>query len=283
MATVSAFNIMEPPADLKLPLVFDSPHSGTQFPDDFVSPVPQQKLMTAWDAFVEDLWSPAVNNGATLLHANFPRTYIDPNRAPDDIDPADIDGTLPFECKPTVYCERGMALIRKYALPGILMYEKPLTARQVMMRKDHYHTPYHNALSDLLADFRAQYGNVWHIDCHSMKSRGNAMNIDNGKPRPDFVLGDLDGTSAHPEFTDLVENTLRDLGYSVSRNDPYKGGYITQHYGKPNINQHSIQIEINRAVYMNEAEFKPNDNYDNFKKDLTHLSDQIITFIKQQM
>ncbi|GHF17471.1 N-formylglutamate amidohydrolase [Kordiimonas sediminis] len=277
---IKGFTLDLPVPENTVPLVFDSPHSGTEFPDDFSSPVSSEKLLTAWDAFVEDLWAPAVSQGASLLKAHFPRVYIDPNRAPDDVDARDVDGTLPFTCKPTVYSERGMGLIRKFALPGIPMYETPLTAKQIMDRIDTYYTPYHTALTERLETLHQTFGSVWHIDCHSMKSKGNAMNIDNGQPRPDIVLGDGDGTTCEEGFIAVIEDSFRSKGYSVSRNVPYKGGYLIRHYAAPTRNRHSMQIEINRAVYMDEQAFKPNNHYQTFKQDLSDLTKELCAYIR---
>lgn len=273
------FKLYQPSAGNDIPLLFDSPHSGDQFPADFTSAAPRDVLLTAWDAYVDDLWSPAVNMGATLLAADFPRVYIDPNRAPDDVDPAIIDGALPFKPKPTVYSGRGMGLIRQFALPNQPMHDRPLTADQVMTRLNDYYLPYHSCLRQQLDTLYAKFGAVWHIDCHSMKSVGNAMNIDAGKYRPDIILGDLDGTSADPAFGDTVIAAFEKLGYTTGRNDPYKGGYVTQAYHAPEEKRHTIQIEINRRVYLDEASFKPNDNYATFKRHLATVAAAVKDYI----
>jgi len=185
--------------------------------------------------------------------------------------------------KPTKYSERGMGLIRRYALPDKPIYKNKLAPSDIQSRIDGYHQPYHNALEQKLAEFKQNFGASWHVDCHSMKSTGNKMNIDAGKNRPDIILGDNDGTTASSEFMDVVHNSFSELGYKVVRNDPYKGGYLITHYGNVANNQHSIQIEINRSLYMNEKEFTKNERYPEFEKDLSKVSQNIANYVRSQI
>ncbi|WP_417491533.1 N-formylglutamate amidohydrolase [Maricaulis sp.] len=274
-ATAPAFRLSLPDGDTAIPLVLDSPHSGTALPPGFETLATREQQLTAWDAFIPDLWRGAVEAGASLLEAEFPRIVIDPNRAADDIDPEMVDGAWPLawgKLAPTRYSARGMGLIRKLILPGLPMYAAPLTPQEIHRRIDTLYTPYHCALADRLHALHARFGAVWHINAHSMKSRANAMNIDLGQARPDMVLGDLDGTSAAPDFTDLVERELRACGYSVARNKPYKGGDIVRRHGDPARGRHSLQIEINRALYMDEAGFEPSPGFDALQRNLTGLA-----------
>jgi N-formylglutamate deformylase len=135
------------------------------------------------------------------------------------------------------------------------MYHRKLRVEEVRKRIALYYEPYHEALRMLLDTAAEQFGAVWHINCHSMKSTGNAMNVDNGSARPDIVVSDNDGSTADPGFTWLVADCWRSMGYTVSINAPYKGGEIVKRYGRPQANRHSIQIEINRQLYMNESTF----------------------------
>ncbi|MFT4767653.1 MAG: N-formylglutamate deformylase [Glaciecola sp.] len=261
-----------------LPLVFDSPHSGQLFPPDFVSSVQPEQLRTGCDLFVDDLWGAVPSMGGQLLHALYSRMYIDLNRAPDDIDLLLLKGPV-GEVNPTAYSERGMGLIRRLALPDLPMYESRFSLFEIRARIQQYHSPYHQKLKSTLDALHQRFSGVWHIDCHSMKSRGNLMNIDSGALRPDVVLGDNDGRSAGADFVDVIEQGFVRLGYSVVRNSPYKGGYLVRHYGDPENNRHSTQIEINRALYMDEQLFSPNQNYAAFKKDLCTISQQIADFV----
>lgn len=275
--------VFEAPASAHtLPLVFDSPHSGQLFPPDFESVVDADQLRSGCDLFVDDLWAPVPSLGGHLLHARYSRMYIDLNRAPDDIDPLLLDAAS-GEVKPTAYSERGMGLIRRLALPGVPVYAAQLSLSEVQARIERYYRPYHQQLRATLDVLRERFGAVWHIDCHSMKSRGNAMNIDSGALRPDVVLGDNDGRSAGADFVDLVAQGFLQRGYTVARNTPYKGGYLVQHYGNPEDQRHSMQIEINRALYMNEQAFSPNNNYAALKADLTAISKQLADFVRDSV
>jgi len=284
---MTAFVIQRPPDGIAaLPLVFDSPHSGTVFPDGFSTPAATSDLKTAWDAHVEDLWSAAVDDGATLIAATFPRVVVDANRAPDDIDPALLDGPWPPQwgtLNPTRYSARGMGLLRRDILPGQPMHHGLLDPLTVKSWIDTLHAPYHAALDSITKAFRLTLGNVWHINCHSMKSAGNAMNIDVGKPRPDIVLGDLDGTSAAPDFTQYVKSAFVAAGFTVSVNNPYKGGYLVQRHGRPEQGIHSLQIEINRALYLDESTAEKSPDYPAFKSALSAIGSSIAAFVRSNM
>jgi len=187
--------------------------------------------------------------------ATFPRAYVDVNRAEDDIDPELLAEPWPAPLAPTDYSRRGMGLIRRNALPGVPMYDRLLTVAEVRGRIDNYYAVYRQTLAEQVATTRDRFGVVWHINCHSMKSRGNAMNVDNGAARPDFVVSDRHGTTADPAHTKWVADWLRARGFVVQVNDPYQGGDLVRTFGAPAVGRHSIQIEINRALYMNEAAF----------------------------
>ena len=282
-ATATAFRLSRPDEDTAIPLVLDSPHSGTVLPPGFETLATREQQLTAWDAFIPDLWRGAVEAGASLVEAEFPRIVIDPNRAADDIDPEMVAGRWPDAwgaLAPTRYSERGMGLIRRFILPGQPMYAGPLSPQEIRLRIDTLYAPYHRALAGRLDALHARFGAVWHINCHSMKSQANAMNIDLGEARPDMVLGDLDGTSAAPDFTGLVERELRACGYSVARNQPYKGGDIVRRHGDPARGRHSLQIEINRALYMDEARFEPSAGFDALQRNLTGLAQAIATDLR---
>ncbi|MFU8783687.1 N-formylglutamate amidohydrolase [Aliidiomarina sp.] len=282
MTNLESFQLLQNTTGL-LPLVFDSPHSSSHFPNTFPTLASETELKTGWDAYVDELWRPAVDLGATMIAAQFSRMYIDPNRAETDIDIRLLDGEWPYAIESTEYSERGMGLLRRFALPGKPMYANPLPVNEVMMRIERYHRPYHECLRELLDYFAASFGGVWHIDCHSMKSQGNAMNIDAGAARPDIVLGDVNGASANPEFTAYIATAFKDLGYKVAINYPYKGGYCVRAYGKPALNRHSLQIEINRALYMNESAFTKNSKFSEFQADLKIVSERIAQYVNAQL
>lgn len=276
------YTLISPVKNQALPLVFDSPHSGDVFPADFVSKVNKQDFKTGWDAFVGELWQGVINHNAYLLLANVSRMYVDLNRAPNDIDPVLLDKAWDY-CQPTKYSDRGMGLIRRMALPDVPIYESALSQAQIQSRLDQYYYPYHNVLMQTLDALHQTHGAVWHIDCHSMKSRGNGMNIDSGLLRPDIILGDNDGTSASTDFVKVVEDSFIELGYKVVRNTPYKGGYLVTHYADVVNNRHSMQIEVNRNLYMNEGNFTRNSNFTNFQGDLDWVSAKIAEYVSSQV
>lgn len=234
-------------------LIVDSPHSGMEWPADFTPIAPRTAILTTWDAYVDELWGEAPAVGATLLAATFPRAYIDVNRAEDDIDPLLLASPWPSPLSPTHYSARGMGLIRRLALPNVPMYDRPLGVGDVRHRIAAYYRPYRAALRERVNALRAQFGAAWHLDCHSMKSRGNEMNVDAGDARPDFVISDRHGQSADAAHTLWIADWFRRRGHAVLINDPYQGGDLVARFGSPADRVHSIQIEINRALYLEEA------------------------------
>jgi N-formylglutamate deformylase len=258
---------------LRVPLVVDSPHSGLVFPHDARCVAPPDALLTCWDAYVDRLMAATPEAGGTLIAASCHRAYIDTNRDELDVDRELLCESWP-ELAPTAYSARGMGLIRRWALPGVPMYGELLTVADVKRRIARYYRPYHAALQAALDDAFGQFGAVWHIDCHSMKSTGNAMNVDSGQARPDLVVSDGEGTTADPQFTAWVAARWRELGYHVSVNDPYKGGGIIRRYGAPRLKRHSIQLEFNRKLYMNEETFEPIGG-------IEKLEDDVRTFLIQ--
>jgi N-formylglutamate deformylase len=271
----------------RLPLIFDSPHSGTDYPADFGHIADPAILRNAEDTHVADLWAGAVTAGAVLMEAHFPRSYIDANRAPDDMDPDQIDGTYPGTLNPTVKSQLGIGLCWTRVPPeGGPMYAARLTAEQVAARIAVYHRPYQTRLRALLDDAHSRWGAVWHVNCHSMQEVASAMSTqDRGTPRPDFVLGDLDGAACEAGFTEAVRAFLTARGYSVAVNDPYKGMELIRANGDPAKARHSLQIEVNRKLYMTEATRVPNDGYAKLQACFTalaaHLADHVATRLER--
>lgn len=222
-------------------MLFDSPHSGRFYPEDFASNASRVELRRGEDAYVDDLLTGSPSLGATLLTATHPRCYIDVNRAEDDIDAALLAEPWPEPLRPTEETARGLGLIRRYIVPGVEAQARPLTIREMRHRIDGVYRPYHDALRGLVNEIRAAHGVVWHVNWHSMKSVGNAMTPDGaGARRADFVVSDVRGASAAPRVTTAIVDTLRALGYSVSINDPFLGGTIVQQIGAPGHGVHSV-------------------------------------------
>jgi N-formylglutamate amidohydrolase len=260
------------PEGAEAPLLIDSPHSGRCYPDDFQTVVDRLVLRGAEDWMVDDLFGEAPLEGAALLAARFPRAYIDPNRRLDDVDPALIDGKWPEPLNPGPKSALGIGLFRHRANDGGPLLRGPLQVSAVQARIERCWQPYRRTLHEALDRLHARHGAVWHIDVHSMKSVGTAITPDGpGAERPDMVIGDLEGRSCDPAFTAFIAEQLRALGYSVAVNDPYKGAEIIRCSGRPADNRHSLQIEMKRALYMDEATITANEGYAKLKADLRQL------------
>ncbi|UUX50541.1 N-formylglutamate amidohydrolase [Nisaea acidiphila] len=253
-------------------MLFDSPHSGRTIPHDFVTRVSLSDLRTGEDAFVDELVSGCLGHGIGLVAAEFPRTYIDVNRGDDDIDESMLDAPWPGGAVPTDKSVRGMGLIRREILKGIPIYDGPLSVAEVERRIEEFYRPYHAAVRAGLDRLHAAHGAVWHVDWHSMKPVGAKMNVDAGAKRPDFVVSDCEGRTAAPEFVEAVAGWLRARGYSVSVNDPYKGAEMIRRFGDPSAGRHSIQIEINRALYIDTERMTRNGGFSGLKRDLDAFS-----------
>lgn len=263
------------PVGTPAPLVFDSPHSGFGRPEDFAPVAPLAAIRTTWDAHVDRLFSGATAAGATLIAATFPRAYIDTNRAESDLDVALIDGAWTEPVLPTDYSRRGMGLIRRDALPGVPMYASALSAEAVRHRIAHWYRPYRARLAETLDALHATHGLVWHVNCHSMKSRGNAMNVDAGASRPDIVISDRRGTTAVEGLTARIVGWFAMRGYRVLANDPYQGGDLVRRFGDPSSGRSSVQIEINRALYMDEGTCAPHAGFAPLQEDLTAFAAEL--------
>jgi len=235
-------------------LLYDSPHSGRFYPPDFESNASRLELRRGEDAYVDELLSGAPALGAKLLVANYPRCYSDLNRDERDIDVALLAEPWPEPIAPTDKTVRGLGLIRRYVTPGVEAQAHPLSVRELRARIESVYRPYHDALRRLVEETLSAHGVVWHLNWHSMKSLGNTMTPDGPRARrADFIVSDVNGKSASKDVTDLVIHTVRSMGYTAAVNDPYRGGTIVQRIGSPERGVHSIQVEINRALYLDEV------------------------------
>lgn len=248
------------PAEHRVPLVFASPHSGQEYPPEFIagSRLTAMSLRRSEDAFVDELFAAAPGLGAPLLRAHFPRVYIDPNREPFELDPGMFATPLPeFVNTGSPRVTAGLGTIAKVVANGEEIYREKLDFEQARQRIEAHYFPYHATLRHLLERTRRRFGCYLLVDCHSMPSIGGPMDADPGLRRLDIVLGDCHGTSCAPTITALAENTLRGQGFTVRRNVPYAGGYTTRHYARPKEGLHTLQIEVNRALYMDELRIEP--------------------------
>jgi len=262
------------PDDTTAPIVFASPHSGSNYPASFVaaSQLDAVALRRSEDAFVDQLYNAVPNYGAPLLRAHFPRAYADPNREPWELDPAMFSGDLPDwvdTSSPRV--RAGLGTVAKVVTDGSEIYKGMLTFDDAKMRIESCYKPYHTALEKLLDQTRNKFGQYLLIDCHSMPSIGGPMDFDSGTGRVDMVLGDAHGKACAPEITRLVQQSLEGMGYHVVLNTPYAGGFTTQNYGKPVLGGHALQIEINRALYMDEQTIVPNDGFAKLASNLENM------------
>jgi N-formylglutamate deformylase len=264
-----------------LPLVFDSPHSGTVYPDDFGYVCAFNALEKAEDKYVDDLFITAPDHGATLLLAEFPRSYIDVNRCARDIDPILVDNPDGLEIEPSARSHAGMGLIRRLIRPGVPIYDKPLSAAAIRRRIDTYYKPYHDTLRRIIEDAHYRHGAVWHINCHSMPSQNMGARPSPARA-PDFVLGDRDGTTCDLDFTHTLRDFLKGLGYRVAINDPYKGVELVQRYSAPSTGRHSLQIEIAKALYLNEQTYQKSNNYNIRKNDIQKLIEYCATYVQNR-
>lgn len=275
--------VFRPTGDV-LPLVCDSPHSGTAYPDDFGHAVPLQALRRGEDTHVAALWADAPRHGATLVAATFPRTYIDPNRALSDLDPALLDGPWPSALAPGEKSRLGFGLVWSRLNASTPLYARLLSVREVQQRIDRYWRPYHAALQDAIDDSTRRFGAVWHLNLHSMPNDAyQRLGVHSERPLADFVLGDRDGTTCSPAFVDLVARTLRDCGYTVAVNDPYKGVELIGRIGQPQLQRHSLQVEIRRPVYMDEATRAPHGGFAAVRGHLDHLMGTVAAYVRAQM
>ena len=264
----------------EVPLVLDSPHSGEHYPDDFDHVAPRSIVRLAEDTHVGRLYRRATALGATLVEANFPRAYIDANRSLDDLDPAMLDGSWPVPLAVSRKTQQGIGLVWRVARGGAPMYGRKLTVDEVQRRIDDWYRPYHAALEAEVDRLHQKFGAVWHINCHSMPAVGDTNADDPGKARADFVLGDRDGTTCGAEFTAFVAATIRAMGYRVAINDPYKGVEIVRRHGRPAERRHSLQIEVNRRLYMDEESLEPHPGYAKLEESLRRLVEALAEYAR---
>jgi N-formylglutamate deformylase len=260
--------IVKRPADAAaLPIVIDSPHSGAVYPADFGTGAPFELLRRAEDLYVDRLYDQAPDCGATYIGANFPRAYVDPNRLLSDIDEALLDAPWPGEVAAGPKTRLGVGLIWRL-LGDVPIYQRKLSVAEVQARIERCYRPYHAALEDAIEGAYRRFGAVWHLNAHSMPDDAYQRLGLPVKPLADFVLGDLDGRTAGEPLMALIEGVLRDQGYSVARNDPFKGVEIIARYGRPAERRHSLQIEVKRSCYADVECHAPNEGFERLQRAL---------------
>ena len=245
------FEIVEP-AVWRAPIIFNSPHSGSVYPDEFlsVSRIDLPALRRSEDSYMDELIGGLTDRGFPIVRVNFPRSYVDVNREPYELDPRMFAGRLPsFANTRSMRVAGGLGTIPRVVGDGQEIYRERFAVDDALARIEAFYKPYHRALRRLINKAHQAFGTVVVVDCHSMPSIG----VSRDEPRrPDVVIGDRYGTSCAGLLADMVEDTMGRLGYSVGRNKPYAGGFITEHYGNPASGLHAIQLELNRSIYMDE-------------------------------
>lgn len=285
ISAVPPVSVAEPPAGVApIPLVCDSPHSGTDYPADFHHAVDRAALRQSEDTHVDALWAAVPHVGGTLVRAHFPRSYIDPNRDEADIDLSMFDGDWPFPVRPMPRSlELGMGLVWRLTPEGLPIYARRLSANEVAQRIAACWMPYRHALQTHLRQAAARFGGWWHLNLHSMP--GNAyerLGLPPTRALADIVLGDRYGTTCDGAFLDCVKNAFTRRGYSVAVNDPYEGLELIRVNGQPSLNRHSLQVELNRALYMDEKTRQPSAGFERLQADIGAVLADIAAFVAAQ-
>ncbi|RKF13510.1 N-formylglutamate amidohydrolase [Roseovarius spongiae] len=255
--------------------VFASPHSGRDYPADFLARtiLDASAIRSSEDAFVERLFDAAPRMGAPLLHATAPRAFVDLNRSADELDPALIEGVRANGHNPRL--SSGLGVIPRVVSNGRAIYAGKLSRQEADRRIVTCWQPYHAALAAELEAAHARFGQAILIDCHSMPHEAMDQFTQKGARRPDVVLGDRFGASASGAIVDRIEAAFRAAGLMVTRNTPFAGAYVTQRYGRPSRGRHVVQVEIDRALYMDERRIEPNADFEAFRALLTGVIAQI--------
>ena len=247
-------------------VVFASPHSGRDYPWSFLrkTNLNEHSVRSSEDAFVDQLFEAAPQHGAPLIRAGAPRAFVDLNRSADELDPALIEGARRSGHNPRV--ASGLGVIPRVVANGQAIYSGKIPMAEAERRIATYWRPYHEALQAQLDQAHMMFGQAILIDCHSMPHEAMDSIARSGVSRPEVVLGDRFGAAAAPWIVDRIEEAFTDAGLVVTRNTPFAGAYVTQHYGRPSRNRHAVQIEIDRALYMNEQLIRPNGYFETFRK-----------------
>jgi N-formylglutamate deformylase len=271
------------PAEWRGPVVFNSPHSGSVYPRAFLgaSRLDVATLRRSEDSFVDELAIGVVRRGYPLMRAHFPRCYVDVNREPYELDPRMFDGRLPsFANTRSMRVAGGLGTVARVVGDSQEIYGQRIPVDDAIRRIESLYKPYHRALRRLFTRVHRDFGAAVLIDCHSMPSTAGAKDE---RPRADVVLGDRYGTSCVAAVAETIETTLRGQGYVVSRNKPYAGGFITEHYGNPAVGLHAIQLEINRALYMDERRYEKSAAFATVAADLEALAERLTEIPIQEL
>jgi len=280
-ATIGSMSLMVRTLPGRTALVLDSPHSGVEYPADFAHACDPQLLRRAEDTHVEKLYDFAPAMGAAWIEALFPRSYLDANRNVTEVDVELLGEPWPGEVEtdPVVMAKvrLGKGLVWRYTDEGKPLYDRKLSAAEVQSRIDNCWKPYHAAVKQAIDEAHARHGYSIHLNCHSMPAiAGSHATEFPGMAHADFVIGDRDGSTAAPALSHLICDHLRELGYSVDYNHPYKGVELVRRYGDPVHDRHSIQVEINRKLYMDEQTLEMTAGFDTLRRNLRSLIERLL-------
>ena len=273
MTAVNDFDVVPPfevrtAAEQRVPFVFSSPHSGRYYPERFLAmcKLDTVAIRRSEDCFVDELFMSVVPLGAPMLAANFPRSYLDANREPFELDPRMFREPLPpFANIRSPRVAGGLGTIPKLVGGGMDIYWGRLPLAEALGRIELVYRPFHEMLQHLLSTTRARFGHAVLVDCHSMPA---SIRVGDTGIRPDFIVGDRFGVSAASGLSECAIALLTSMGYTVGHNKPYAGGFITEHYGRPTRGFHALQIEVNRGLYMNERTLEKTHGFDALVEDL---------------
>jgi N-formylglutamate amidohydrolase len=273
--TSDVFRLFRPARQLGS-VIFASPHSGRDYPADFLaqSLLDGRMIRSSEDAFVDQLFADAPVFGAPLLAATMPRAYLDLNRAPDELDPAVIEGIARGAHNPRV--SSGLGVIPRVVAGGRAIYRGKLPLAEAEARILRCWHPYHRALRDLIETTHGAFGQAVLIDCHSMPHEAIEGHGRPGAVRPDVVLGDRFGAAAGREMVERVEAAFAAAGLRVARNSPFAGAFIAQSYGRPSAGRHVIQVEIDRSLYMDEARVEKRADFGAFREVIAGVVAEIV-------
>jgi N-formylglutamate amidohydrolase len=263
-----------------VPVLFEIPRSGAEYPRDFRSIASLSDLQRSISMYVEECYAGVVESGATWLYAHCPNAYIDLNRHELDIDPGQLDGEWGEELQPGPKTKSGVGLIPTVCAGTKPLYDAPLSVAEVRKRLSSFYWPYHSEVRRLLTDFRVKYGVAYHLSCHSMPAMPASSAPDAGQPRSDFDLGNRNGTTCGDELLEVVTETLRGLGYRVTNNKHFVGAEAVRKHGNPANGIHSLQIEMNRSLYMDEAARIRRPELSRIRDHLTVLAGRIAALAK---
>ncbi|WP_299400769.1 N-formylglutamate amidohydrolase [uncultured Roseobacter sp.] len=278
----SAFEVFYPEQNQSC-VVFASPHSGREYPWSLLrsTVLDDHAIRSSEDAFVDQLFDSAIQFGATFLKAGAPRAFVDLNRSSDELDPALIEGVRRQSHNPRV--ASGLGVIPRVVANGRAIYRGKLSMLEARQRLNDYWHPYHNMLQSLLDDAIRHHGQAVLIDCHSMPHEAVQGIVRRGAKRPEIVLGDRFGAAASGDVVDRVEAAFAAAGFAVSRNAPFAGAYVAQAYGRPTRGQHAVQVEIDRAIYMDEQSIKPSAHFADVQRTLRGVIAEIAQIGQERM